>query len=83
MDPLCFRELRVIGSNGFGVEEVGGADGNKRLALAGVVAFYGLNGRRRTLPNDAAYDLVIAAASGQLDSAGGIAKVLSTATTSR
>jgi death on curing protein len=58
-------------------------DGNKRLALAGVIAFYGLNGRRLTLTNDAAYDLVIAVASGQLDSVDGIAKVLSTATTLR
>jgi death-on-curing protein len=42
-------------------------DGNKRLALAGVIAFYGLNGRRLTLSNDEAYDLVIAVADGSLD----------------
>ena len=30
-------------------------DGNKRLALAALIAFYGLNGRRLTLTNDAAY----------------------------
>ena len=59
------------------------ADGNKRLALAAVVAFYGLNGRRLTLTNDAAYDLVMAVAAGQLDSAGEIAKVLRTATAPR
>ncbi len=58
-------------------------DGNKRLALAGVIAFYGLNGRRLTMTNDAAYDLVIAVASGQLDSVDGIAKVPSAATTPR
>ena len=51
-------------------------DGNRRLALAAVIAFYGLNGRRLTLTNDAAFDLVIAVASGQLDSVDGIAKVL-------
>ena len=42
-------------------------DGNKRLALAGVVAFYGLNGLRLSLTNDEAYDLVMAVASGELD----------------
>jgi death-on-curing protein len=43
------------------------ADGNKRLALAGVIAFYGINGRRLTLTNDEAYDLVMAVAGGTLD----------------
>lgn len=42
-------------------------DGNKRLALAAVLAFYGLNGLRLALTNDEAYDLVMAVASGQLD----------------
>lgn len=42
-------------------------DGNKRLALAAVIAFCGLNGRRLTLTNDAAYDLVINVAAGHLD----------------
>jgi death on curing protein len=42
-------------------------DGNKRLALAGVIAFYGVNGRRLRLSNDEAYDLVIAVADGTLD----------------
>ena len=39
-------------------------DGNKRLALAALIAFYGLNGRRLTLINDAASDLVMNVASG-------------------
>jgi death on curing protein len=39
-------------------------DGNKRLALAAIIAFYGLNGRRLTMTNDAAYDLVIGVAAG-------------------
>ncbi len=39
-------------------------DGNKRLALAAVIAFYGLHGRRLTLTNDAAYDLVMGVATG-------------------
>jgi death on curing protein len=42
-------------------------DGNKRLALAGVIAFYGVNGRRLTVTNDEAYELVIAVAEGTLD----------------
>ena len=32
-------------------------DGNKRLALAGTLAFLGMNGLRLTLTNDQAYDL--------------------------
>lgn len=48
-------------------------DGNKRLALAAVIAFYGLNGRRLTLTNDEAYELVMEVAAGQLDSVSGIA----------
>ena len=55
-------------------------DGNERLALAAVIAFYGLNGRRLTLTNDAAYDLIINVASGQLDTVDAIAAVLQTAT---
>jgi len=55
-------------------------DGNKRLALAAVIAFYGLNGRRLTLTNDAAYDLIISVASGQLDTVDATAAVLQTAT---
>jgi len=58
-------------------------DGNKRLALAAVIAFYGLNGRRLTFTNDAAYDLVIAVASGQLDTVDEIAAALRPATRSR
>lgn len=42
-------------------------DGNKRLALAAAIAFLGVNGRRLTLSNDQAYDLVIAVAAGELD----------------
>ena len=42
-------------------------DGNKRLALAGTIAFYGLNGVRLTLSNDEAYDLIMAVASGEVD----------------
>jgi len=58
-------------------------DGNKRLALAGVIAFYGLNGRRLTLTNDEAYDLVLAVARGDMEDVPVIAARLATATESR
>ena len=51
-------------------------DGNKRLALAAVIAFYGLNGQRLTLSNDEAYDLIVAVAAGERDSTGEIAAAL-------
>jgi death-on-curing protein len=56
-------------------------DGNKRLALAALIAIYGLNGRRLTLTNNAAYELVMAVASGTLDEVDGIAGTLARATT--
>jgi death on curing protein len=55
-------------------------DGNKRLALAGVIAFYGVNGVRLTLTNDEAYELVIAVADGTLDDLEDIADRLAHAT---
>jgi death on curing protein len=58
-------------------------DGNKRLSLAALIAFYGVNGRRLTLTNDGAYDLVIAVATGQLDSVEEIAARLAGATDPR
>ena len=51
-------------------------DGNKRLSLAGLIAFYGLNGVRLTLTNDEAYDLIITVATGELDTVAEIAAVL-------
>jgi death-on-curing protein len=58
-------------------------DGNKRLALMGLIAFYGLNGRRLTLTNDEAYELIIAIAAGALDDVPSIADRLSGATAVR
>lgn len=58
-------------------------DGNKRLALSGLIAFYGINGRRLTLTNHEAYELVMSVASGELDAVGGIAARLSGATAPR
>jgi death-on-curing protein len=51
-------------------------DGNKRLALAAVIAFYGLNGFRLTLSNDEAYELVVAVAAGELDATQDLATAL-------
>ena len=58
-------------------------DGDKRIALAAVIAFYGLNGRRLTLTNDEAYNLVMSVAAGQLDTVDAIADVLQPATRPR
>ena len=55
-------------------------DGNKRLALAGTLAFLGINGRRLTLDNNGAYDLVVAVAAGELDDVASIAAQLAAAT---
>jgi death-on-curing protein len=51
-------------------------DGNKRLGLAAVIAFYGLNGRRLTMTNDEAYDVVMAVATGDVDNVAEIAQLL-------
>jgi death-on-curing protein len=42
-------------------------DGNKRLAWLATAVFLDLNGRTSTLSHDAAFDLVMGAASGTLD----------------
>jgi death on curing protein len=56
-------------------------DGNKRLALAAAIAFYGLNGIRLTLTNDEAYDLVMAVAAGDMNDVDSIAERLETGST--
>jgi death on curing protein len=58
-------------------------DGNKRLALAGGIAFLGVNGLRLTMSNDKAYDLIIEIATGDLDSVQAIAEVLGRHTEAR
>ena len=55
-------------------------DGNKRLALAGLLSFLGLNGVRSILTNDEAHDLIIAIAAGVLDDVPSIAARLTAAT---
>lgn len=42
-------------------------DGNKRLSLAALIAFLGMNGRRLTWSNDDAYEFIMDVASGRLD----------------
>ena len=51
-------------------------DGNERLSLAATIAFLGVNGRRLTLSNDEAYDLVIAVSTGELSEVDEIAATL-------
>jgi death-on-curing protein len=58
-------------------------DGNKRLALGALIAFYGINGRRLILTNDAAYDLIMRVATGRLDSVNDIAATLEKSTEPR
>lgn len=53
-------------------------DGDQRLALAGTIAFLGINGWRLTLTEDEAYDLVVAVAAGELDEVAPIAERLRT-----
>jgi death-on-curing protein len=55
-------------------------DGNKRLALAATIAYFGLNGCRLTLSNDEAYELVMAVAAGHLDDVDVIAARLESST---
>ena len=55
-------------------------DGNKRLGLAALITFLGVNGRRLTWSNDEAYDAVIAVASGRLSDLVDIAALLRSST---
>jgi death-on-curing protein len=58
-------------------------DGNKRLALAAVIAFYGMNGLRLTLTNDEAYRLVVSVATGELCEIADIGQLLEHGTARR
>jgi death-on-curing protein len=58
-------------------------DGNKRLALAGTIAFLGLDARALTWSNDEAYDVVIAVASGEIDDVATIADRIRSGTRAR
>lgn len=58
-------------------------DGNKRLALAALIAFYAMNGLRLTLTNDEAYRLVVSVAGGELADIAGISAALERGTAPR
>jgi len=49
-------------------------DGNKRLSLAALIAFLGMNGRRLTWSNDEAFEFIMDVASGRLDDVSEIAE---------
>jgi death-on-curing protein len=58
-------------------------DGNKRLGLAALLAFLGLNGRRLTWTNDEAYAFIIDIASGELGEVDAIADRIRAGTSRR
>jgi death-on-curing protein len=58
-------------------------DGNERLALAAVLAFYGTNGLRLTMTNDDAYALVMSVARGDRNDIAQIASLLEPGTAPR
>lgn len=58
-------------------------DGNKRLALAGTIAFLGVNGFRLTFTNDEAYEFIIGLATGELADIAKIAELLAASTEDR
>lgn len=58
-------------------------DGNKRLSLAALLAFYGVNGWRLTMSNDEAYEFIMRIAAGDLDDVEPIASVLGRSTEPR
>jgi death on curing protein len=58
-------------------------DGNKRLALAGCIAFLGMNGYRLSFSNDEAYEFTMAVATGELDDVPEIAERLRAALAQR
>jgi death-on-curing protein len=49
-------------------------DGNRRLSLAALIAFLGMNGRRLTWSNDEAFEFIMDVASGRLDDVSEIAE---------
>jgi death-on-curing protein len=51
-------------------------DGNRRLALAALIAFLGVNGQRVTFSRAGAYDFIVDVATGQLDDVRATAAVL-------
>ena len=58
-------------------------DGNKRLALGGLIAFLGMNGVRLKWSNEDAYEFTMQVAKGDLDDVPAIAELLASATEPR
>ncbi|AZI59016.1 type II toxin-antitoxin system death-on-curing family toxin [Nakamurella antarctica] len=58
------------------VSHHGLVDGNKRLGLAAVIVFYGINGYKVTATNDAAYEFIMQIADGKLSDVARIAEIL-------
>jgi death-on-curing protein len=58
-------------------------DGNKRLSLAALIAFLGMNGWRLTWSNDEAYEFIMDVASGRLDDVPTIAKLIAAGSEAR
>lgn len=58
-------------------------DGNKRLALAALLTFYGVNGWRLAMTNEQVYGFVMQVARGELDDVHSIAGVHSQAVVAR
>ena len=58
-------------------------DENKRLALAGLIVFLGVNGRRLTWSNDEAYDAITDVASGRMNDVAVIAARIDEGSASR
>ncbi|MGH3982526.1 MAG: type II toxin-antitoxin system death-on-curing family toxin [Pseudonocardiaceae bacterium] len=58
-------------------------DGNKRLALAALIAFLGVNGRKLTFSNNQAYDFVMSVATGEVQDIAAIADHIRAATDAR
>ena len=55
-------------------------DGNKRLGLSALIVFLGINGRKLTVTNNKAYELVMGVARGDLDDVPSIATRLRAST---
>ncbi len=55
-------------------------DGNRPLALAALISFYGMNGLRLTWDNDEAHDVIVSIASGERDEVAVIAEVFAAST---
>jgi len=58
-------------------------DGNKRLGLAGLIAFLGVNGYRLQCSNDEAHDLIVIIASGGLADVAELAAIIELHMTAR